>query len=67
MILVTISFIILLNCVAGPQAMVQAGASYAGITYMLDLFLGGGGRGKTIQNGEYVDDEFGREEPVDIY
>ena len=57
----------MLNDIAGPQAMVQAGASYAGITYLLDTFLGGGGRGKTIQNGEYVDNEFGREEPVEAY
>ena len=29
-------------CTAGPQAMVQGAATYAGFTYMLDVFLGPG-------------------------
>lgn len=45
--------------IAGSRAMLQAGASYAGITYLLDAFVGGGGSGKTMKNGEYVDSEFG--------
>lgn len=43
----------------GPQAMVQGSASYAGITYLLDKFVGGGGRGaQQIQqqdNFEFTD------------
>jgi len=45
---------------SGPQAMISSSATYAGITYALDMFFGGGGKGKSIQ------DEFGfKDAPVE--
>jgi len=40
--------------------MISSSATYAGITYALDMFFGGGGKGKSIQ------DEFGfKDAPVE--
>jgi len=53
-------FVMLYIYIAGPQAMISSSATYAGITYALDMFFGGGGKGKSIQ------DEFGfKDAPVE--
>ena len=39
--------------------MLQAGASYAGITYMIDIFFGGSTSDQSLKNGEHSSGEFG--------